>query len=61
MPTYEFECGTCKRREERTQVGFEPVVPRCEACGVFMRIVITPAAVNFKGAGWAKKDRKEGR
>lgn len=60
MPLYVFECGTCNRREERLQVGFVPVPPRCE-CGPWMRLVITPASIAYKGEGWAKKERKEGK
>jgi putative FmdB family regulatory protein len=61
MPVYVFHCGTCRAVEERLQVGFTPVVPRCEACGVFMRQVIAAPAVLFKGKGWAKRDRKAGK
>jgi predicted nucleic acid-binding Zn ribbon protein len=37
--------------------------PRCEKCGRWMRMVYTPAAVVYKGEGFAKKDRakKEGK
>ena len=59
MPLYEFICGTCKQIEERLQVGFQPVVPRCEKCGVWMQLSINTPAVVLKGAGWAKKDRRK--
>jgi putative FmdB family regulatory protein len=59
MPLYAFFCGTCKQIEERLQVGYEPVVPRCEKCGVWMQLSINTPAVVLKGAGWAKKDRRK--
>lgn len=60
MPLYEFKCPACGRREERLQVGFQPVAPRCE-CGPLMVLVVNAAAIVWKGPGSAKKDRKEGK
>jgi uncharacterized Zn finger protein len=36
---FEFKCGTCGAMERRDQVGATPIVPRCDTCGSFMRIV----------------------
>lgn len=58
MPTYEFECPKCHKREWRVQTGYEPVTPRCEDCGPYMVQVFSPPAVHYSGSGWAKKDRK---
>jgi hypothetical protein len=37
---FEFQCGTCGSKEVRYQVGAQPITPRCDACGFFMRTVI---------------------
>ena len=58
MPLYSFKCPRCERIEERLQVSFEPVVPRCE-CGPWMILQLTPAPVHFKGKGFAKRDRND--
>lgn len=39
MYVFEFRCGTCGATERRYQVGATPIVPRCDTCGFFMRIV----------------------
>ena len=61
MPLYVFECWTCCTTEERLQTGFQPIVPRCDGCGAWMQQVIAPSTIVYKGDGWAKKDRKEGK
>jgi predicted nucleic acid-binding Zn ribbon protein len=60
MPLYQFECVVCHKVEERLQVGYEPVVPRCLECGPWMQLVIAPSTVIYQGDGWAKKDRRGG-
>lgn len=59
MPIYEFECATCKALYVRHQTGYEPIAPRCEKCGPWMKLRITPASIAYKGDGWAKKERRE--
>jgi putative FmdB family regulatory protein len=61
MPIYVFECQSCKRREERVQVFYEPVIPPCEECGTWMKLLINAAPVIYKGEGFAKKDRRAGK
>lgn len=58
MPLYEFVCASCKKVEERLQTGYQPVNPRCDACGCWMQLSINTPAVVLKGNGWAKKDRR---
>jgi len=56
MPLYEFKCPTCGRIEQRLQVSYEPVNPRCE-CGPWMILQLVATPVHFKGKGFAKRDR----
>jgi len=56
MPLYEFKCPTCQRIEQRLQVSYEPVNPRCE-CGPWMILQLVATPVHFKGKGFAKRDR----
>ena len=58
MPLYEWKCPRCERHEERLQVGFQPVAPRCE-CGPFMVLVLNSPAIVWNGSGSAKKDRRQ--
>jgi putative FmdB family regulatory protein len=59
MPVYEFKCNACGKVETRLQVSYQPVAPRCE-CGPWMTLQLVASTVVYKGAGWAKKDRKDG-
>ena len=60
MPTYEYQCKSCKAVYELRQ-GFDAeTTHKCEECGkgVAKRILSTPAVV-FKGGGWYATDSRE--
>ncbi len=59
VPLYSFKCPSCGRIEERLQVSYEPVRPRCE-CGPWMILQLVATPVHFKGDGFAKRDRSRG-
>ena len=59
MPLYQYQCPVCSALDERLQTINAPLTPRCDKCGCFMLRVISAPSVQFKGKGWAKKDRRE--
>lgn len=62
MPLYVYQCPVCSALDERLQTVDALLTPRCEKCGCWMLRVISAPAVQYKGSGWAKQDRKkEGR
>lgn len=59
MPLYVYQCPVCSALDERLQTVDAPLTPRCEKCGCWMLRVISAPAVQYKGSGWAKQDRKK--
>ena len=60
MPTYEYQCKSCKAVYELRQ-GFDAeTTHKCEECGkgTAKRILSTPAVV-FKGGGWYATDSRD--
>jgi putative FmdB family regulatory protein len=60
LPTYEYQCKSCKAVYELRQ-GFDAeTTHKCEECGkgIAKRILSTPAVV-FKGGGWYATDSRE--
>ncbi len=57
MPTYEYECSTCRHRFEIVQKITEPPLTTCPKCGAekIKRLVSAPA-FHLKGSGWYKTD-----
>jgi len=57
MPTYEYECATCRRAFEAEQKISEAPLKKCvrEGCGGDVQRTI-PRSTNFvlKGSGWFK-------
>jgi putative FmdB family regulatory protein len=59
MPLYDYDCVACGRRVEVVHGVHAPGPTHCPNCGSGpLRKAITAAAVHYKGAGWAKKERR---
>lgn len=58
MPTYEYECQSCKRRIEAVQKFSDPALSTCEICGGQLRKVFSAVGIVFKGSGFYKNDSR---
>ena len=56
MPTYEYECGKCRRVFEIRQRISDPPLQTCEACGGEVRRLLSPTPFILKGGGWYVTD-----
>lgn len=56
MPTYEYECTTCRRTFEVRQRISEAPLTACDACGGQVRRLLSPAPFILKGEGWYVTD-----
>jgi putative FmdB family regulatory protein len=56
MPTYEYECGKCRRVFEIRQRISEPPLQICEACGGEVRRLLSATPFILKGGGWYVTD-----
>ena len=56
MPTYEYECSTCRRIFEVRQRISAPALETCDACGGAVRRLLSPAPFILKGGGWHVTD-----
>jgi putative FmdB family regulatory protein len=52
MPIYEYTCSKCKHRFETVQKVSDPHLKKCPKCGGLLHKLISPPALQFKGAGW---------
>ena len=53
MPTYEYTCGTCKRRHEASQSITAKPLTKCPACGGRLkRLLGGGSGFLFKGGGF---------
>ena len=68
MPTYEYECMSCKHRFEVFQSMTSRAITKCQKCGKKVKKLIgAGAGIIFKGSGFyatdyrkaTKKDKKE--
>lgn len=59
MPTYEYECLSCKDKFEKFQNMTEEPLKVCPSCGGKLRRLIgTGAGIIFKGRGFYQTDYK---
>ena len=56
MPTYEYECGSCRRTFEVRQRISEPALTTCDVCGGPVRRLLSAAPFILKGEGWYVTD-----
>ncbi|MDR1317695.1 MAG: zinc ribbon domain-containing protein [Spirochaetales bacterium] len=61
MPTYEYECKSCKHRFEVLQNMSDPPLKACPKCGrAVRRLIGGGAGIIFKGSGFYITDNKKG-
>jgi putative FmdB family regulatory protein len=60
MPTYEYLCKTCSHRFETVQKMADEPLTVCPECGAYIRRVLFPAGIVFKGSGFYKTDHANG-
>jgi putative FmdB family regulatory protein len=61
MPTYSYKCTKCDHRFEARQRFSDDPITECPVCGSFVRKVITPVGIVFKGSGFYVTDNKNGK
>jgi len=60
MMTYDYACHRCESSATLRFVPVDHLVPRCPVCGEPMTLVLHPAGLVFKGAGFYETDYKRG-
>ena len=58
MPTYEYECLSCRQHFERKQSFSDEPVKVCPNCGGEVRKVLHAPGIVFKGSGWYITDSR---
>ncbi len=58
MPTYEYQCQSCRERTEAAQKFTDPPLTTCPACGGELRKVFSGVGIVFKGSGFYKNDSR---
>lgn len=61
MPTYEYECKSCKRAVEVQHGINDPAPATCENCGGELRRIFYPPGLVFKGTGFYSTEGRFGR
>jgi putative FmdB family regulatory protein len=60
MPTYEYQCKSCKHRFEIWQKMADDALTVCPECNGVIRRLFFPAGIVFKGTGFYKTDHGNG-
>ncbi len=58
MPTYEYECQSCRERHEAVQRFSDAPLTDCPRCGGPLRRVFSSVGIVFKGSGFYKTDSR---
>lgn len=56
MPLYEYRCRKCGKQFERIRKFSDSHLTKCEKCGGKLELLLSSAAVQFKGTGWYVTD-----
>jgi len=59
VPTYEYKCGSCGIRFERTQHFDEPPLTECPECHGEVRRLFSAVGIIFKGSGFYSTDHRQ--
>ena len=57
MPLYDYKCATCDIKVELIRAINATDKPLCDLCGSVMLQVYSAPAIQFKGTGWAGKEK----
>lgn len=60
MPIYDYRCDKCQMVIEVMSSGVSREMRRHAIDGGTLRRIFSAPSIVYKGAGWAKKDRKDG-
>ena len=58
MPTYHYACSSCSHEFDQYQSFTEDTLSVCPSCEGFIRRVIQPVGIVFKGSGWYLTDSR---
>jgi len=58
MPLYDYKCATCNIKVELIRAINATEKPLCDLCGSVMLQVYSAPAIQFKGTGWASKEKR---
>lgn len=58
LPTYEYQCKSCRRAFEAVQSFSDAALSTCEICGGTLKKVYGAVGIVFKGSGFYKTDSR---